>query len=195
MWLPGYQWRHYRTWRQTCTISTYKWQQRVSVCFLFTSRTLVPRSTLVYRWSRLKEESPGILFEGKVEWASGSTSHLQYARQPTQCRQGQPLLGYLSVWQLTQVIRSKIRVKEHCQWDFILEAWNNSRSRLEYLFCMLCFLATRCSLISLCVNDFSYQKIQVWLLALSTHTNRCNTSLPYNIAFLATQYSILGRTI
>ena len=51
----------------TSNVYNNKWQQRVSVCFVFASRTLIPRSTLVYRWSRLKEESPSILFEGKVE--------------------------------------------------------------------------------------------------------------------------------
>ena len=112
MWLPGYQWRHYATWCQTRTISTSKWRQ--SVCRLcFASRTLVPRSTLVYRWSRLKEESPGILFEGKVEWASGLTSHLHVP--DSEHRQGKPLPGRLSVWQLTRVVGSKIHVKKHHQ--------------------------------------------------------------------------------
>ena len=39
----------------------------VNLSSSFLAPKLFPRSTFVYRWSRLKEESPGILFDGKVE--------------------------------------------------------------------------------------------------------------------------------
>ena len=72
------------------SISTSKWWQRVSICFVFSSRTLVPRSTLVYRWSRLKEESPDIFLKARL---NEHLVRLATCARPTQRQQGKPLLG------------------------------------------------------------------------------------------------------
>ena len=55
-------------------------------------------------------------------WLNEHLGRLATCGSQTQRQQGKPLPGCLSVWQLTRVVRSKIHVKEHHQWDFILEA-------------------------------------------------------------------------